>query len=243
MSLITARHSDSILTLEFKDTVSRNSFSVRAAEELCAICEKEAGRVRGVIFSAPGRVFCSGGNLADYAAMTSADPGKDVNRRITEILEHVSLLPVPTVCVVEGDCFGGGLELISAFDVVISAPAALFGFWQRRIGLTFGWGGGARLIRRLGEQRVKQYALKAATFGALEAHRVGLIDAVVMEAFLMEEAAQQISRMSSLPRAPLSSIKSFEKEREQAVFEKLWWNEEHRAVLALRNQGARRGKD
>ncbi len=234
MGLITSRIVDSILILEFHDSVSRNSFSLRAAEELRSICEEARGTYKGMIFSAPGRVFCSGGNLADYAAMTSADPGKDVNRRISEVLEDLSRLSVPSVCVVHGDCFGGGLELISAFDVILSVPSALFGFWQRKIGLSFGWGGGTRLMARMGEQLVRQFALKAATFGALEAKRVGLIDGICVEPLLMDEAFARIKEMISLPSLPVGLLKALEPENERASFENLWWNEEHRAALAKR---------
>lgn len=220
--------------LEFRDASSRNSFSIRAAEELREIVAAQSGQYDSIVFFAPGRVFCSGGNLADYAAMTSANPGRDVNRRISQILDEFSRLEVPTFAVVHGDCLGGGLELISAFDTVIASPHALFGFWQRRIALTFGWGGGRRLEKRVGQKKLTQLALSASTFGSLEAHRIGLIDAVCTETLLMEEALKRVQKNRLLPTAPVAALKTWETSEEQKTFEKLWWGDEHRAVLSNR---------
>lgn len=231
MSLMKSQIIDSVLVVEFRDPSTRNSFSLRAAEELHAILQKERGNFTGFIFSAQGRVFCSGGNLADYSALSEAEHGKEINRQIAKILDELSCLPVPTVCLVRGDCFGGGLELISAFDVVLSAPSVLFGFWQRKIGLTYGWGGGARLERRLGEHRVRQLALRAMTFGALEARRMGLIDGIYLEHLLFNEAMAMVRAMARLPKGPVGPVKSLTPVNERETFEKLWWSDEHRAVL------------
>lgn len=234
MALLNAKIDREMLEIEFRDTTSRNSFSIRAAEELKAVCETYKGRYRALIFRAPGRVFCSGGNLADYAAMTAAEPGCDVNRRIATILDDFSRLAVPTICLVTGDCFGGGTELISVFDVVLSVPYAMFGFWQRKVGLTFGWGGGARLEKRLGTHRLRQLALAGKAFGALEAERIGLIDRVCIEGRLDEEARAYAERLIALPSAPVAEIKELTADNERASFERLWWNEEHRSALFSR---------
>lgn len=234
MGLLNCKLRDSVLMLEFRDPNSRNSFSIRAAEELREAWESNRGTYESILFTAPGRVFCSGGNLADYAAMTAANPGRDVNKRISQTLDEFSKLSVPTVCVVTGDCLGGGLELISAFDVVLSAPHALFGFWQRRIALTFGWGGGRRLEKRVGSKQLTKMALSAATFGALEAHRIGLIDAVCVEALIMEEALSRARALQELPKGPIEALKDWQSEDEQQTFDELWWSDEHRAAIMNR---------
>jgi enoyl-CoA hydratase/carnithine racemase len=230
MALIRTKRKDDILIAEFGDPSTRNSFSLQAAEELLRI--GSSPEARALVFSAPGRVFCSGGNLSDYAGMTTADEGLQVNRRIAEILDLVSKLAIPTVCAIHGDCFGGGIELVSAFDRVLAAPHILFGFWQRKISLSFGWGGGARIQSRIGAQRTKALALSAAMLGAAEAFRIGLIDRVCLESELLGEAIAEAHALQSLPPGPVAGLKGAVPERE--AFEKLWWSEEHRAVLKPR---------
>ena len=242
MSLLNYKLRDSVLMIEFRDPNSRNSFSIRAAEEFREIWESKRDTYESILFTAPGRVFCSGGNLADYAAMTAADPGRDVNKRISQILDEFSRLQIPTVCMVTGDCLGGGLELISAFDVVLSSPHALYGFWQRKIALTFGWGGGRRLEKRVGSKHLTKMALSASTFGAVEALRIGLVDAVCTEALLFEEALTRIRQLKELPNGPVEALKNWEPEAEQQTFEKLWWSDEHRAALSKNKNRKPRGK-
>jgi len=181
------------------------------------------------------------------AAANGLELGKQVNRRISEILERIALLEVPTVCVVAGDCFGGGLELMSAFDGVLAAPHVMFGFWQRKIGLSFGWGGGRRLQERLGLKRARQMALAAATVPANEALALGLVDAIHPEPLLEAEGEALLRRWMALPRAPVRPLKSWnvaregefrdcECEYERETFEGLWGNEEHREALKRRKR-------
>ena len=225
---------DGILDIRFADPTSRNSFSIRAARELHGVLDKASGKFKAVIFSAEGRVFCSGGNLADYAGMETSDEGKVVNREITAVLDAVAKLQVPTICKVAGDCFGGGVELMSAFDYVFAVPHAYFGLWQRKISLTYGWGGGARLEKRLGASRLRQLTLSAASISAGEALSMGLVDFVLPKPHFDLRVEEHARRIISLPQTPLSLLKSWTAEKEQEIFESLWWNEEHRRVLASR---------
>jgi enoyl-CoA hydratase len=231
--LIHATIDSEILTLNFEDPSSRNSFSLRAARELRSVLQKqkEAGKFKALVFAPRGRVFCSGGNLSDYAAMKRPEEGKVVNREITAILTELSELPVPTICLVNGDCFGGGVELLSAFDFVHSAPHAFFGLWQRKIGLTFGWGGGERLEKRLGTQKLRALALSAEVFSAHEALGWGLVDRVHRAPSLVPSAKAHLDKIIGLPRSPVAPLKKWQAQSEKETFETLWWNEEHLAVL------------
>jgi enoyl-CoA hydratase/carnithine racemase len=235
--LISSHIENSVLMIEFEDSSSRNSFSLRAAEEFRSAWADTKGQYKSIVFFARGRVFCSGGNLADYGALSSAEEGHRINRRITEILTEFSELEVPTICVVSGDCFGGGIELVSAFDFVLSVPHVMYGLWQRRIGLTFGWGGGSRLEARLGRQRLKNMALSAGTFSAFDARSVGLVDEICVESKINNRAVEIARRLNALPQGPISEIKQIcadsenQKNLEQGSFERLWWSPEHRAAI------------
>lgn len=223
---------DRKLELIFEDRTTRNSFSLAAARELVSLLEKYETQFDVLSFFAKGRVFCSGGNLADYGQMAEAEEGHRVNRSITEALEKLALLPVPTFCYVEGDVFGGGVELLSSFDFVYSVPHAFFALWQRRIGLTFGWGGGARLEKRLGHKTLVQLSLTTQTVSAVEALSIGLIDGVFLPGQGAQTFEREWRRVSQLPLAPVSALKRWLSRSEREAFEALWWNEEHRKVLS-----------
>lgn len=232
--LITSSVRDEVLFLTFHDPSSRNAFSLCAARELRESLRRHQGQYASMVFSARGRVFCSGGNLSDYASMERAQQGIDVNREIADVLAELDRCPCPTVCAVDGDCFGGGVELLSAFDVIVASPQVLFGLWQRRIGLTFGWGGGARLERKLGAGVLRRWALTTESISTSEALESGLIDAVVPSTQLEFWVEQRARSLSRLPKAPVPELKSWSTDREREIFEGLWWNDEHRAILRKR---------
>lgn len=217
------------------DPSSKNALSLKQAEKLAKDLQLKSSKRNfdAVLVTSRGSHFCSGGNLSDYAGMKTPMQGKLVNRKITAILDSLSSLPVPTACVVQGDCLGGGLELLGSFDYVVSVPEAQFGFWQRKIALSFGWGGRKRLARRLCDSRLDQLAMSSRNLSAAEALANGLIDQICLASRAEEAAEQWLLQTASLPALPLEELKKSigKKVDERKFFEKLWWNKEHLKVL------------
>lgn len=231
MSFFEVRLHNRELHLTFEDRATRNSFSLAAASELSSLLDQYDNQFDVLTLSAKGRVFCSGGNLADYGQMNTSEQGREVNRQITTVLQRLARLPVPTFCFVEGDAFGGGVEVVSAFDFVYASPHVFFGLWQRRIGLTFGWGGGARIERRVGEKRLVQLSLTGELIPAREALGSGLIDGIFLAGQADQTFDREWKKLVRLPRTPIGVIKKWAAHEEQALFEGLWWNDEHRSAL------------
>ncbi|HEX4924321.1 MAG TPA: enoyl-CoA hydratase/isomerase family protein, partial [Bdellovibrionales bacterium] len=161
-------HTEDSIALLILDHEDRgNSFGSNEAAVLAKTLKNKS--LRGLILTGIGtRFFCTGGNLSEQAA-TGAQKAFAAQGRVREALQALQKWPHPTVALVNGDCFGGGTELVSAFDLVLATPHALFGFWQRKLGLTYGWGGGARLLRRLTPQALATRALETRLMTASEA--------------------------------------------------------------------------
>jgi methylglutaconyl-CoA hydratase len=91
---------------------------------------------------------------------------------------RLNTLPVPTVALVQGGCFGGGTGIVAACDIVIAADNAMFSIAETRWGLT-----AAIILPQLadaiGARQVRRYALSGERFGAEEARRIGLAHEVV----------------------------------------------------------------
>lgn len=227
-----------ILRLTLDRPERGNSFGLSDAKILIAALKQheKSNEVVGLLLASEGRLFCAGGDLRDYAEMTRAVQGHAVNKTITASLHALAKWPKPTAVAVQGDCFGGGVELISAVDKVFCVPEAFLGLWQRRIGLTFGWGGGSRLEARLGLQRLKTLALESRSVSAHEALKIGLVDEVLIRSSLESSALAWLTAAAALPKAPASGLKTFQASKETSLFAKLWWNPEHRAVLETRKR-------
>jgi methylglutaconyl-CoA hydratase len=154
----------------------------------------ELGRkptLRVVVLKGNGRHFQAGADLKWINEVRPKSPAENetVSRATFEAVQRLNRLPVPTVALVQGGCFGGGTGVISACDVVIAADNALFSITEVRWGLT-----AAIIIPQLcdaiGVRQVRRYALTGERFGAEEARRIGLVHEVVPLAELASAGAK-----------------------------------------------------
>jgi methylglutaconyl-CoA hydratase len=95
-----------------------------------------------------------------------------------EAIQRLNILPIPTIALVQGACFGGGTGIIAACDIVIAADNAVFSIAEVRIGVA-----GTIIIPQLndaiGVRQVRRYALTAERFDVKEAYRIGLVHEIV----------------------------------------------------------------
>ena len=218
---------DGILFVHRHFVETRNAFSLSEAGELLQKLHEE--KPSGLLLTAGGSVFCSGGQLKEYAARP--EDGVTVNLEITGILQKIVELPIPKCVLVDGGCFGGGVELISAFDRVLATPRAQFALWQRRIGLSFGWGGEARLVQRMGCGALKDWYVTTKLINVYAAQRLGLVDEVVSLSRGVVAAEEWLRSSSQYSKMALSAF-SDPQLSESETFSKLWLNEDHKKALA-----------
>ena len=95
------------------------------------------------------------------------------------IYDAVDRLSKPIVAMVNGYCFGGGLELAMACDIRIASSRATLGQTEVNIGIIPGGGGSQRLARLVGLGKAIKLTLTGDRIDADEALRIGLVDGVV----------------------------------------------------------------
>src|SRR4029079_1695163 len=88
-----------------------------------------------------------------------------------------SLGPVfkPVVAAVNGDCLGGGMELLTCTDIRLTVPEARFGQPEWRLGVYPGGGGTPRLPRQIGYVHAMDILLTGRLLSAGEAISTGLV--------------------------------------------------------------------
>lgn len=157
--------------------------------------------LRVVVLRGNGRHFQAGADLSwlrDVAARSEAENVR-VSRATAEAVHRLNTVPVPTVALVQGGCFGGGTGIIAACDVVIAADNAIFSISETRWGLMAGI-----IIPQLndamGVRQVRRYALTGERFDAHEARRIGLVHEVVPLAELDAAGARIVDQL--LQNAP-----------------------------------------
>ena len=128
---------------------------------------------------AEGRVFSSGGPLKEFAMYKTKQQGLKYHRQMTQLLTNFHKCSAFKVAFVSGDCFGGGIEFLSCFDEIYCEPHVLFGFWQSRLGLSYGWGGYKRLQNKICAGYLKTALLEDQVATAYEMQRQGLIKKIL----------------------------------------------------------------
>jgi methylglutaconyl-CoA hydratase len=131
--------------------------------------------LRIVVLKGNGRHFQAGADLKwiNGVRPKSVEENEAVSRATYEAVQRLNRLPIPTVALVQGGCFGGGTGIVAACDVVIAADNAIFSISEVRWGLT-----AAIIIPQLSDaisvRQLRRYALTGERFGAADAQRIGL---------------------------------------------------------------------
>jgi methylglutaconyl-CoA hydratase len=157
--------------------------------------------LRVVVLRARGRHFQAGADLGwvRRVAAGSAEDNLRASRRTAEAVDRLNMLPVPTVALVQGACFGGGTGLLAACDVVLAGEDAVFSIAEVRWGLMAGIII-PQLVDAMGLRHLRRYALTGERFDAREARRVGLVHDVVPAAELEAAGARVVDAL--LQNAP-----------------------------------------
>lgn len=136
--------------------------------------------LRAVVLRGAGKHFQAGADLKWIRSLTTRSAGDNLaaSRDTAMAVRRLNELPVPTVALVQGGCFGGGTGIVAACDVVIAADNARFAIAETRWGLM----GGIifpQLADAIGARQVRRYAQTGEHFDAQEARRIGLVHEVV----------------------------------------------------------------
>jgi enoyl-CoA hydratase len=134
------------------------------------------------------RAFSYGSNLKTFIPRLQS--GEMDPRENQEAYMKGTLGPVfkPIVAAVNGDCLGGGMELLTCTDIRLSVPQARFGQPECRWGVFPGGGGTVRLPRQIPYVHAMDVLLTGRMLTAAEAVAVGLVNRIVERARLEDEA-------------------------------------------------------
>ena len=163
-----------------------------------------------IISSARKSVFSAGADLRELYRGAAPLPEKERLAGIRNFLERIHAVlnafdtaPFVTIAAVHGVCFGGGLELALACDIIVADKMARFAFPELRLGLIPGFGGIPRLKRDLGNAFVRDLLFTGRTVNATRAHAVGLIAQLSGEGEALRVArstAAQITKFDPVTR-------------------------------------------
>ncbi|MFZ6846181.1 enoyl-CoA hydratase/isomerase family protein [Undibacterium sp. RuTC16W] len=183
----------------------RNAFNETTIAEITQVFREldTDTTIRAVVLAANGPAFCAGADLnwmkkmADYSHEENlADAGQ-----LAEMLRTIYTCSKPVVAKVQGDCYAGGMGLVAACDIVVSADVANYCLSEVKLGLipaTIS----PYVIKAMGESAARRYFITAERFSAAEAHRIGFVHELVSAEALDEKLAEIVkSLVSNSPNA------------------------------------------
>ena len=182
-----------------------NAFTQAMLTDLSAILEDldRDDEVRVVVIRAAGdRAFSTGADLAELAESGPFEVRRS-NRDWIDLFHTIESIRLPVIASVRGHCIAGGTELTLCCDLVVCATDAHFGLAEARVGVIPGAGAAIRLTRWVGRAHAKQLLMFGDPVDAHEAHRMGLVNALVPVEELAAETARWAERLAS--RSPLAT--------------------------------------
>ncbi|MFN1835030.1 enoyl-CoA hydratase/isomerase family protein [Balneola sp. MJW-20] len=136
--------------------------------------------IRLFILSGSGTdTFIAGGDLKKFHTIQSEEEAFKMSEKVHTLFHRFECLPCYTLAYLNGNAFGGGIELMLSFDFRLAAPGIKLGFTQGRFYLTPGWGGLTRLVETVGRSKALELQGKAAIIPADKAMDLGLINDIL----------------------------------------------------------------
>lgn len=167
-----------LLTLDRPEALNALSFAtLREIDQ--ALDAVAAGDARALLVTGAGeRAFCAGADIKELMGRPLAQGRRDM-RDGQRIVSRFGTLPMPSLALINGYAFGGGLELALACNFRLALRTARLGLPEIKLGLIPGYGGTQRLPRLIGEARALEIVMTGRTVMADEAERIGLVHRLV----------------------------------------------------------------
>lgn len=160
-------------------------------------------RVRVLVLRGNGKHFQAGADLfwLKQVAGLPLEDNVDFSRRTVEAMRGLNAFPAPTIALVHGACYGGGVGLAACCDVRIATETATFALSEVRWGVI-----PAPIVPQLcaamGVTGLRRYGITGERFDTREARRIGLLHEVCAEGELDEAAAPIVDALlRSAPQA------------------------------------------
>jgi 2-(1,2-epoxy-1,2-dihydrophenyl)acetyl-CoA isomerase len=201
-----------ILTLTLNRPEALNALNpdmTRALREGVETAAHDRG-VGAVIITGAGRAFCAGADLKDVVARRQAgerDLGNDLRTNYAPLIRAIRACPKPVIAALNGTAAGAGLSLALACDLRIAAAGTSLIVVFVRVGLVPDAGSLFFLTRMLGLSKATELAMSGDPLPIDDAHKLGLVAAVVPPEQLMTAAMERARRLNDGPRRTYALIK------------------------------------
>jgi 2-(1,2-epoxy-1,2-dihydrophenyl)acetyl-CoA isomerase len=202
-----------VLTLTLNRPEALNALNRETTQALRTAFDAAARdpEVGAIVLTGAGRAFCAGADLKDVSARQTAgetDLGADLRTNYAPLIRAIRACPKPVIAALNGTAAGAGLSLALACDLRLAAAGAQLIVVFVRVGLVPDAGSLFFLTRMLGLSKATELAITGDPLSADDAHRLGLVAAVVPAEQLMAAALERGRQLAQGPRKTYALIKA-----------------------------------
>jgi enoyl-CoA hydratase len=181
-------HDDiSVITLNRPEALNALSFTI-LEQLLTLINTVKKSNARALVITGSGdKAFCAGADIKELMGRSRQEQqsGSEFGQ---EVFNHIENLPMPSLALINGYAFGGGLELALACTFRLATPNAKMGLPEIKLGLIPGYGGTQRLARTIGITRANELILTGKTIDAEQALQFGILNGIVDKSKSLDDA-------------------------------------------------------
>ena len=226
---------DGVARLILNNPSARNAMSVAMMTDFANIVDElEQKTPRILVMTGAGyKSFCSGGDLREVRSIL-IEKGREMSQQMNQLTDRLKRLPTYVIVGIEGAAVGGGAELMTLGDWVIASQNARIQFLQAPLGVTTGWGGGKRLLKKSPQKAI--HLLLGGYFPVEDLYRWGIVDQIVANKQVYLSCENKIQELLSIPECSMRGMLelSREPEREIEIFSSLWGGDVHRQSIAAK---------
>ena len=167
-----------------------------------------AETVACVLLTGAGQGFCAGADLSEFKDLTAEHQHRVEERAELTMQLHLAFpkMAKPVVTAINGAAMGGGAGLAIAGDMAVMAESAKIGYPETRHGIVAAIVM-ANLVRQVGRKQAFELVALGEPIDSRTALALGMVNRVVDEKLLMEQALQIAEKLSRVSRSALSATK------------------------------------
>ena len=196
-----------VLCLTIARPEKKNALTAAMYEAMVAAitaADADAG-TRAIVIAGSGGVFTAGNDIADFLSAATA-PGS-VAQSPQAFITTIATCVTPLVAAIDGLAIGVGTTLMLHCDLVYASPGAKFRMPFVDLALVPEAASSLLLPQRIGMAKASEFLMLGEGFDAVEALRLGLVNAIVEPELLMAHACAMAEKLAAKPAAALAATR------------------------------------
>ncbi len=175
----------------------RNVLDLEMLRALVQTLDELRDEAPPLLLRANGKQFSTGYSIKDIPAeIFHHDPAVRAGTPFEQLMDRLIHYPAPVLAVVQGDAYGGAVEMLACTDLRVAADGVRVGVPPVRLGLVYSHTGLRRLLRGFGSPLVREMLMLGEAISAERAHQAGFFNRLVPADELLNTGREMMRSMT-----------------------------------------------